>query len=95
MKKRTSTIFENQQTLHAACDAVYALSQISGRWKLSILTSIQRGENRFSLLETAMPSITERILALQLSDLETAGLIVKITDMDRNPHINCQTPVRQ
>ena len=78
MKKLSSTNFENQQILHEFCDAAYTISLISGRWKLTILTNLQRGINRFSTLKAAIPSITERVLALQLKELEQAGLLVKI-----------------
>lgn len=77
MKKLSSTNFENQQTLHEFCDAAYTLSLISGRWKLTILTNLQKGINRFSTLKAAIPSITERVLALQLKALEKADLIIK------------------
>lgn len=77
MKKLSSTNFENQQILHEFCDAAYTLSLISGRWKLTILTNLQKGINRFSTLKAAIPSITERVLALQLKELEKASLIIK------------------
>lgn len=78
MKKISSTNFENQQTLHEFCDAAFTLSLISGRWKLTILTNLEKGENRFSTLKAAIPFITERVLALQLKELEKAELIIKI-----------------
>lgn len=77
MKKLSSTNFQNQQTLHEFCDAAYTLSLISGRWKLTILTNLQKGTDRFSTLKAAIPFITERVLALQLKELEKCNLIIK------------------
>ncbi|REA59660.1 transcriptional regulator [Dyadobacter luteus] len=82
MRKPSSTNSENEQALHNYCDAAYTLSLISGRWKLSILTSIQNGAHRFSLLKSAVPLVTERILAMQLLDLEKSELIVKFKNPD-------------
>lgn len=76
-RKVSSTNFENEQTLHSWCAAAYTLSLISGRWKLSILVSLQQGNDRFSALKAAIPAITDRILALQLKGLEQDGLICR------------------
>lgn len=79
MRKTTSTNYEKQQQLEEYCDAAYALHCISGRWKLSLLVQLQQSDLRFSELRQALPLITERILSLQLKELETAGLISKQT----------------
>lgn len=79
MKKLSSTNYGNQQSLHERCDAAYTLSLIGGRWKLTLLTQLGAGVDRFSLLRVAIPAITERVLALQLRELGAAGLIVKKT----------------
>jgi len=77
MRKITSTNYINAQTLHGLCDAAYTLSILSGRWKLTLLVKLGEGSKRFSELKTQLPVITERILALQLKELEKSGLILK------------------
>lgn len=77
MKKTTSTNYINAQTLHGLCDAAYTLSILSGRWKLTILVKLGEGNKRFSELKVQLPVITERVLALQLKELEKSGLILK------------------
>jgi DNA-binding HxlR family transcriptional regulator len=77
MRKIASTNYENQQRLHELCDAAFTLSCISGRWKLTLLVQLLPGQKRFSELKQAIPLITERILSLQLKELEQAGLLAR------------------
>jgi len=77
MRKTTSTNYINAQKLHGLCDAAYTLSQLSGRWKLTLLVKLGEGSKRFSELKAELPVITERVLALQLRELEKSGLILK------------------
>lgn len=77
MRKTASTNYENQQRLHAYCDAAFTLSCISGRWKLTLLVQLLEGQQKFSNLQQAIPLITDRILSLQLKELEQAGLILR------------------
>ena len=77
MRKTASTNYENRQQLEEFCDAAYTLHCISGRWKLSLLVQLLDKPLRFSDFKQALPLITERILSLQLKELETAGLIDK------------------
>ncbi|MCW3464507.1 winged helix-turn-helix transcriptional regulator [Chitinophaga nivalis] len=77
MRKQSSTNFENQQLLHGLCDGALTLSLLSGRWKITILGHILQGVTRFSALKTAIPGITDRILALQLQELVADGIIEK------------------
>ncbi|WP_316802579.1 helix-turn-helix domain-containing protein [Pedobacter nototheniae] len=77
MRKTTSTNFENQEILHEFCDAAVALNAISGRWKLSILGVLSDHAQRYTTIKETIPNITDRVLALQLKELETDGLIIK------------------
>ena len=57
---------------------------IGGKWKLRILWNIEQGNNRFSMLERAIPEITQKMLTAQLRDLEQKGLL-KREIVDDNP----------
>lgn len=83
MRKTTSTNYENEQVLHGFCDAAFTLSILSGRWKLSILVKLMEQDLRFGALKLRIPEITERVLALQLKNLEKDQLILK-TQTDAN-----------
>ena len=48
---------------------------IGGKWKLRILWNIQQGNNRFSMLEQAIPEITQKMLMSQLRDLVVCSLL--------------------
>lgn len=83
MRKTSSTNYLNEQAIHTFCNAAYTLSMISGRWKLTILVKIGAGVQRFSELKLSIPAITDRILALQLKDLEKKGLIISGEDQKK------------
>jgi len=48
---------------------------LAGRWKLFILYKLEHQELRFSELKLLIPDITERMLVLQLKEMERDGLI--------------------
>ncbi len=55
----------------------FALSFIGGTWKMPILWRLNKGKMRYSELKKSLPHITHKMLASQLKDLETKGLISK------------------
>ena len=60
----------------AAADVEAALRILEGRWKLIILFHLFGGKVlRFSDLERAIPSITQKMLGQQLRRLETDGIV--------------------
>ncbi len=48
---------------------------LGGKWKLRILWHIYHGDTRFSQLKRTIPEISEKILAVQLRELEEHHLI--------------------
>ena len=52
------------------CALVLANDLIGGKWKLRILWHIAHGDNRFSLLTKAIPDISQKVLTVQLKELE-------------------------
>ena len=55
----------------AGCPVQNTVDIISGKWKSVILYHLFQGDaTRFSTLNKAIPSVTERMLALQLAQLE-------------------------
>jgi DNA-binding HxlR family transcriptional regulator len=59
----------------ATCPIEYAMSILSGRWRIIILHYLLDGPKRFSDLRRDMPLISQRMLTLDLRALEQAGLI--------------------
>ncbi len=57
------------------CPMIFALNKIGNRWKLLILHYIQRGQNRYSTLQKAIPNISRQTLTNQLRELESDGIL--------------------
>jgi DNA-binding HxlR family transcriptional regulator len=63
----------------AASGVEQALKILEGRWKLVILFQLFGGEvRRFSELQRAMPSISEKMLSQQLRQMEADGMVRRI-----------------
>lgn len=50
---------------------------INGKWKLSILISINHGKSRFKDIQNNIPKITNRVLSKELKDLEANRMITR------------------
>ncbi|PKH50586.1 transcriptional regulator [Tenacibaculum sp. Bg11-29] len=75
MRKESSTNFINNHTLENYCNAHKILSQISGRWKLSIIFALSESQLNYSDFKKRLPNITDRILAKQLNELKKDEII--------------------
>lgn len=84
--KDSSTNNVNRRFL-SECNLTYAVHLMSGRWKLPILYIISTGKNRFGVLKKVIPNITERMLTLQLRELESDGLITRTVFAEVPPRV--------
>ena len=57
------------------CPVEASLDVIGGRWKGVILYHLLKGTQRFSQLSRHLDGITQRVLTLQLRELEADGLV--------------------
>ena len=78
MRKETSTNLVNEKRLNRYCGIAYTLQIIGGRWKASILSWLISGKMRYNELRKSIPDVSERILVLQLRELERDGVIKRI-----------------
>jgi DNA-binding HxlR family transcriptional regulator len=62
-----------ERTFTCGLDA--AIAVMGGKWKGLILFALQDGPLRFGELRRAVPGVSERVLILQLRDMETTGLL--------------------
>jgi DNA-binding HxlR family transcriptional regulator len=90
MRKQSSTNLENEMLINGNCDMAFTLDLIGGRWKPSILWRLAYGAMRYSDLRRSMPAVSERILILQLRELESAGLISRKVYPEVPPRVEYQ-----
>ena len=86
-KKENSTNSINAQYI-TECDLTYAVCKIGGRWKLLILCKLENGKLRFSELRDQISGITERMLTLQLREMEKEGLLKRTIHAQVPPRVD-------
>ena len=59
----------------SCCPVVTTLNIIGGKWKVLILYHLNGKTCRFNELQRLMPIITQRMLTLQLRELEQDGIV--------------------
>jgi DNA-binding HxlR family transcriptional regulator len=75
--KEQSTIQQNKQASGLLCPITYAMNKIGGHWKAIILYYLMDGPKRYHELKKAIPSITEKMLAQHLKQLQDDELVTK------------------
>ena len=88
-RKKDSTYSRNE-TCHITCDLTYAVSKIDGRWKLLILSKLEKQNYRFIELKKEFSYMSERMLALQLKSMEQDGLILRTVYAEVPPRVEYQ-----
>ena len=87
-RKLTSTNLQNEKFIAATCDLTYSLCLLQGRWKMLILCHLKDGILRYSEIRDKIPGITERMLTVQLRELEKDGLIHRTVYPEFPPHVD-------
>lgn len=57
------------------CPIQAVVDIVGGKWKLSILYQLFQGTKRYGELKRLVPEATERMLTLQLRELEACGIV--------------------
>lgn len=68
---------DSEPTPPQRCPVDYTLKMIGGKWKPLILHRLHGGTLRFGQLQRLVPQVTQRVLTLQLRELERDGLITR------------------
>lgn len=80
MRKENSTNAFNEKILEEYCNAHKILSQISGRWKISLLFILKTDSVKYSQFKLILPNVTDRILTKQLKELEADEIVINSKD---------------
>lgn len=82
------------QRLRSGCSVEAALGIIGGRWKGVVLYWLLRGRHRFGELRRRLPGCTQRVLTLQLRELEADGLVSRTVFPEVPPRVEYElTPL--
>ncbi len=71
------------QEFHCAMDIT--MSFIGGKWKTVVLWYLRKEPQRFAELSRLIPQITERMLSLQLKQLEEDGIVKREVFTEKPP----------
>ncbi len=76
------------------CDVEATLSVIGGRWKPILICRLLSGRKRFSELCRLAPNATERMITLQLRELEADGVISRHVFAEVPPRVEYEVTER-
>lgn len=65
------------EKIETVCPSDVFLQVIKGKCKTTLMVLIKKGRNRFSEMNKTLPTISERMLAKQLDELEKDGIITR------------------
>lgn len=65
----------DEHDLPGRCAVDVALDAVGGKWKPLVIYRLRHGTLRFGQLQRAIPKVTQRMLTLQLRELERDGLV--------------------
>ena len=71
--KKEKVFLLEEKEYHCAMDIT--MHYIGGKWKTVVLWYLRKEKKRFSELRRLIPNITEKMLSLQLKDLERDGIV--------------------
>jgi len=87
-RKENSTNMLNENYITQSCDLTYTVCKIGGRWKLLILCKLENNKLRFGELRDQITGITERMLTLQVRELEKDGLLKRTVYAEIPPRVD-------
>lgn len=87
MRKENSTNTLNETKIIGTCGMAYTLTLVGGRWKPTILWRLLQGRMRYHELRKSIPEVSERMLVLQLREMETHKLIKRIVYPEVPPRV--------
>jgi len=75
----------NGHVYHCALDVT--MDQVGGKWKTIVLWYLRKDKKRFSELRRSIPGITEKMLSMQLRQLEKDGFVSRTVFPEVPPRV--------
>lgn len=75
----------NEREFHCALDVT--MGYIGGKWKSIVLWYLRKDAKRFKDLKKDIPQITEKMLSLQLKELEQDGIVTRTVFAEVPPRV--------
>lgn len=75
----------NGRIYHCALDVTMEL--VGGKWKTIVLWYLRKDKKRFSALRKLIPGITEKMLSMQLRQLERDGFVARTVYPEVPPRV--------
>ena len=72
---------------HYGCPVQATINVMSGKWKVQILWHLSFGPRRFAELRKKLKSVSEKVLAQQLRQLQADGLLVRKANTTVPPQV--------
>jgi DNA-binding HxlR family transcriptional regulator len=72
-------------TYHCEIEAAFAI--MGGKWKARIIWHIGEGNPRFNELRDTLENVSPRMLAKQLKELESDGLVIRTQHAEIPPRV--------
>ena len=69
------------------CEVATTLEVIGGRWKAVILFHLMDGTKRFGELRRKLPGVTQRMMTLQLRELQRDGVVNRVVYAEVPPKV--------
>jgi len=80
---------QTEREFHSPCSVAVTASVVGGKWKSIILYYLLAdGRKRFSELRRLIPNVTQRMLTLQLRELEADGLVERTVFAQVPPRVD-------
>lgn len=75
---------DTPQTEHQGHSAADVVALVADKWVIEVLHALRAGQNRYGMMQRAIPAITKKMLTQTLRKLERNGVIGRV-DYDENP----------
>jgi DNA-binding HxlR family transcriptional regulator len=77
MKSKEKNVGKSVDCSEKSCPVSRCMKVIGGKWKIIILYALQKGANRFGILQKTISSISKQMLTTQLRELEKDKIITR------------------